>query len=87
MLVRSRWASSVSDCRVYNGAQTGNEHASDHAIVRARVRLRKNANRLSNRPAKPDTAKLKTSALEHRLDLRNRFKGVEPDEDASPEDE
>ncbi len=27
MLVRSRWASSVIDCRAYNGAQTGSEHA------------------------------------------------------------
>ncbi len=33
-------------------------------------------------------AKLKTVALEHlRLDLRNRFEGLQLDEDASPEDE
>ncbi len=35
-----------------------------------------------------DTAKLKSMALEHlRLDLRNCFEGLQPDEDASPEDE
>ncbi len=34
----------------------------------------------------PTAAKLKTAALEHlRLDLRNRFEGLQLDEDASPE--
>ncbi len=33
ILVRSRWASSVIDCRVYNGAQTCSEHGSDRAMV------------------------------------------------------
>ncbi len=75
MLVRSRWASSVIDCRLYDGTQTGSEHGSDHAMIRAR-------------PGKFDTAKPKTAALEHlRLDLRNRFEGLQLDEDASPEDE
>ncbi len=88
MLMRSRWASSVIDCRAYNGAQRGSEHSSDHAMVRARLRLRMKAARISNRPANLDTAKLKTVALEHlRLDLRNRFDGLQLDEDASPEDE
>ncbi len=46
------------------------------------------AARIPNRPAKLDTSKLKTAALEHlRLDLRNRFEGLQLDEDASPEDE
>ncbi len=46
------------------------------------------AARISNYPAKLDTAKLKKAALEHlRLDLRNRFKGLQVDKDASPEDE
>ncbi len=88
MLVRSRWASSVIDCRANNGAQTGREHGSDHAMARARLHLRMKAARIPNRPAKFDTAKLKTAALEHlRLDLRNRFEGLQLDEDASPEDE
>ncbi len=65
MLVRSRWASSVIDCQAYNGAQTGSENGSDHAMVRARLRLRMKAARISNRPAKLDTAKLKTVMLEH----------------------
>ncbi len=82
MVVRSRWASSVIDCRAYNGAQTGSEHGSDHAMVRARLRLRMKAARIPNRQAKFDMA------LEHlRLVLRNRFKGLQLDEDASPEDE
>ncbi len=41
------------------------------------------ASRIPNRPAQFDTAKLKTVAL----DLRNRFEGLQLDEDASPEDE
>ncbi len=45
------------------------------------------AARIPNRPVKFDTAKLKTAALEHlRLDLRNRFEGLQLDEDASPGD-
>ncbi len=43
MLVRSRWASSVIDCRVCNGVQAGSEQGSDHAVVRVRVRLRMKA--------------------------------------------
>ncbi len=58
MLVQSRWASSVIDCRAYNVAQTGSEHGSDHAMVRARLRLRMKAARIPNHPAKFDTAKL-----------------------------
>ncbi len=86
MLVRSRRTSSVIDCRAYNGAQTGNEHGSDHAMVRARLRPRMKAAGISNRPAKLDTAKVKTVALVHiRLDLRNRFEGLQLDEEASPE--
>ncbi len=88
MLVRSRWASSVVDCRAYNGAQTGSEHDLGYAMVQARLCLRMKAARISNRPAKLDTAKLKTVAVEHlRLDLRNRFEGLQLDEDASSEDE
>ncbi len=46
------------------------------------------AARIPNRPAKLGTAKLKTFAPEHlRLDLRNRFEGLQLDEDACPEDE
>ncbi len=49
MLVRCRWASSVIDCRAYNGAQTGSGHDSDHAMVRARLRTK--AARTFNCPA------------------------------------
>ncbi len=76
------------DCRAYNGAQTDSEHGLDHAMVRACLRLRMKAARISSPPAKLDTAKLKKVALEHlRQDLRNRFEGLQLDEDASPEDE
>ncbi len=76
------------DCWAYNGAQTGSEHGSDPAMVRARLRLRRKAAHVPNCPAKLDTAKLKTVALEHlQLDHRNRFEGLQFDEDASPEDE
>ncbi len=46
------------------------------------------AARISNRPAKLDTEKLKTVALKHRLlELRNCVEGLQVDEDASEEDE
>ncbi len=46
------------------------------------------AARIFNRPSKLDTANMKRAVLEHlRLDLRNRFEGLQLDEDASPEDE
>ncbi len=46
------------------------------------------AARISSRQVKLDTANLKTVALEQiRLDLRNRFNGVQLDEDATLEDE
>ncbi len=57
-------------------------------MVRARLRLRMKAARIPNCQAKFDMVKLKTVAPEHlRLDLRNRFEGLQLDEDASPEDE
>ncbi len=57
-------------------------------MVRARLRLCMKAARNFNRPTNLDTVKLKTVALEHlRLDLRNRFEGLQLDEDASPENE
>ncbi len=88
MLVRSRWVYSVMDCWAYNGAQTVSEHGLNHAMVRPCLRLRTKAERISNRPAKFHTAKYKKVALEHlRLDQRNRFEGLQLDEDASPEDE
>ncbi len=84
MLVRSHWASSVIGCWAYNVAQTGSEHGSDHAMARARLRLRMKAARISNRRAKLNTVKVKTVAL--RLDLRNRFEGLQLNKDASPKD-
>ncbi len=46
------------------------------------------AARLFNHPAKTDTAKLKTTALENcRLDLWNRFKDLHLNEDVFPVDE
>ncbi len=43
---------------------------------------------VSNRPDKLEMVKLKRAALEHlRLDLRNRFEGLQLDEDAFPEGE
>ncbi len=56
MLVWSRWASSVINCRAYIGAQTGSEHGSDHAMARARLRLHMTAARIPNHPAKLDTS-------------------------------
>ncbi len=57
-------------------------------MVRDSVRQRLKAVRLSNYPAKLVTTKLKTTPLENlRQELRNRFEGLELDDDTSPEDE
>ncbi len=57
-------------------------------MVRAGLYLRMKAARICNRPAKLDTAKLKTVAPGNlRLDNQNRFEGLLINEDASPEDE
>ncbi len=57
-------------------------------MVRACVQIRNKAVRLSNRAAKLDTTKSKTTALENlRLELRSRFESLELDEDASSENE
>ncbi len=56
-------------------AYTESEHGSGYAVGCACLRLYMKAARLSNRPARLDTAKLKITALEtHRLDLRNRLR-------------
>ncbi len=69
------------------GLQHFSKHGSDHAMVRARLRLRMKVTRISNCPARLNTAKLKKIALEHlRLDLQNRLEGLHVDEDASPEE-
>ena len=39
ILIRSRWASSIEDCRSYRGAEAGSKGGSDHVLVRARLRL------------------------------------------------
>ncbi len=65
MFVRCRCTSFAKDCGGFVGVQTGIELGSDHAMVRARQRLRIKAAHLSNRPARGDTAELKTKALEN----------------------
>ncbi len=66
----------------------GLKHGSNHTILRSRLRLRMKATYISNRPAKLDTAQLKTVALQHlRLDQRNRFEGLQLDENTLPENE
>ncbi|MES9976207.1 MAG: reverse transcriptase domain-containing protein [Candidatus Thiodiazotropha sp.] len=40
ILIRSRWASTIQDCRSYRGAETGNANGTDHTLVRAKLKLR-----------------------------------------------
>ncbi len=88
MLVRFRWASVVIDCWAYNGAQTGNGHGSNHSMVIARLRLSMATALLSNCLAKISMAKLKTAVVKKLLlELRNRYRGLELNEDVSMEDE
>ncbi len=57
-------------------------------MVHAHVRVHLKAAHISNRPAKLDTTKSKTTALENlRPELQNRIKGQELDDDASSENE
>ena len=39
ILIRSRWASSIEDCRAYRGAEAGNKSGSDHVLLRAKMKL------------------------------------------------
>ncbi len=88
MFVRCHWTSFAIDCRGFVGVQTGIELGSDHAMVRARQRLRIKAAHLSNRPARGDTAKLKTKVLDkYLIKLQNRLEGLGLRWDDSPEDE
>ncbi len=84
VLVWSRWAHSVTDCRAYNEVKTGSKHCADQVIVRVRMK----AARPSNLSAKFDTAKLKSTALGNlRLELRNRFEGLVLNGGTFPENE
>jgi len=58
MLIRSRWASCILDCRPYRGAETGQEHGSDHTIVRAKLRFRLKDSRPKPLPPMLDISKL-----------------------------
>ncbi len=80
-MVRSSWASSVIDSRGKKGVQIGSEHGADPAVG-ARVRLRM---KTVHCPAKLDMAKLKATVPENLcLQVRKRFEGLEPDDDAIP---
>ncbi len=82
MLVRSHWASSMINSR----DQISSEHGSDHAVFRTRLRLHLKAARLSNRPDKLNSARLKTAVLgDLRLELRNHFEDLGVEGDASLE--
>ncbi|CAE1319984.1 Craniofacial development protein 2 [Acanthosepion pharaonis] len=88
ILVWSRWASSVLNCRAFRGADTGSEHGSDHALVRATLRLRLQARRPNGRPKRLDVTKLKTAAgTNFRIDLQNRFELLQETIDQQPERE
>ncbi len=65
---------------LYDQALICSEHGSDHTVVCARLGLRMKAARISNYPVKLNTAKMKIAELENiRLELRNRFVGLEHD--------
>ena len=78
MLVRSRWASCVLDCRAYRGAETGHKSGSDHTLVRAKLALRLKTLRNKPRPAILDIGQLRKPSVrdEFRLQLQNRFEAL-----------
>ena len=60
ILISTRWATSVEDCRSYRGAETGNVNGTDHTMVRARLKLH-----LSSRPRPGGIRRINTTPLEH----------------------
>ena len=60
ILIRSRWASAVEDCRVYRGAETGNANGSDHTLLRARLRIHLKARQKPRLVYRINTAALDT---------------------------
>ncbi len=67
-------------CRDNNMTQADNALGTDHAMISDRLCLWMKTSRLSNRPANPDTAKLKTTAQANlQLGLLNRFEGLKLD--------
>jgi exonuclease III len=60
ILVRTRWASTVEDCRAYRGAETGNPGGTDHTLLRARLKLHL-ACRRKRRPLR----RINTGPLQH----------------------
>ena len=58
VLVRSRWASAVEDCRAYRGAETGNANGSDHMLVRARIKIHLTSRRKRKAPERINTEAL-----------------------------
>ena len=58
ILIRSRWISSIEDCRSYRGAEAGNKGGSDHVLVRAKLRLH-----LANRTKTRRSMRVNVAAL------------------------
>ena len=58
VLIRSRWASSVEDCRSFRAAEAGNSGGSDHVLVRAKLRLHLAAQRKVHRRKRLNIAAL-----------------------------
>ena len=58
VLIRSRWASSVENCRSYRAAEAGNSGGSDHVLVRAKLRLHLAAQRKVQRQKRLNVAAL-----------------------------
>ena len=81
ILIRSRWMSSVEDCRVYRGAEAGNAGGSDHMLVRARVRLHLKTQRRRKRKKRLNLASLSEEstiqALERTLNNELRYMQAE----------
>ncbi len=74
ILVRSRWASSVLNCRAFRSVDTGSANDTDLALVRASVRPRLKKIQRTQRAPRIDASRLNTAAGEMlHVELHNRF--------------
>jgi hypothetical protein len=85
ILIRSRWASSIEDCRSYRGAETGNKCGTDHTLVRAKFKIHLAARHKKQCPRKrvnvlPLESPTKRQALSDAITKRLARKGNQNDE-------
>ena len=88
ILVRSRWISSVEDCRAYRGAETGNKNGTDHILLRARFKIHLTKRHKTCPPRRPNVAALEMPEKQQALTdiIASRLVGTVDEQTEDPVD-